>query len=73
MKKQENLFNLNDLITTKQVAKMLGCTVRNVALLVKDSKIKPILVLDNKHFLFDINQIKKINYVKRSRSTFKQK
>jgi len=50
-------MQLKYLITTKQVSKMLGCTARNVSLLVKDSKIKPIKILDNGSFLFNAKDI----------------
>lgn len=50
-------MDLNYLVTTKQVAKMLGCTTRNVSLMVKDSKIKPIKILDNGSFLFNLKDV----------------
>lgn len=50
-------MQLEFLITTKQVSKKLGCTTRNVSLMVKDSKIKPIKILDNGSFLFNAKDI----------------
>ena len=50
---------LNDLVTTKQVAKMLNYSVRNISHLVKSKKIKPIKTIEDKIFLFDINEINK--------------
>jgi DNA-binding transcriptional MerR regulator len=50
-------MDLNYLKTTKQVAKMLGCTSRNVAFLVKGAKLKPIKVLENGTFLFNTKDV----------------
>lgn len=50
-------MQLDYLKTTKQVAKMLGCTTRNVALLVKSKKLNPIKVLENGSFLFNVKDV----------------
>jgi hypothetical protein len=50
-------MQLDYLKTTKQVAKMLGCTSRNVALMVKGDKLKPIKVLENGTFLFNTKDV----------------
>lgn len=50
-------MNLDYLKTTKEVAKMLGCTTRNVALLVKSKKLNPIKVLENGSFLFNVKDV----------------
>jgi hypothetical protein len=50
-------MRLDYLKTTKQVAKMLGCTTRNVALLVKSKKLNPIKVLENGSFLFNTKDV----------------
>jgi len=56
------------LLKTKEVATILGCTPRNIALLVKNGKLVPV----NNHkdfFLFDAEQVafynsKKVSYAK---------
>jgi hypothetical protein len=51
-------------LNSKEVAKILGYTSRNVALLVKSGKLKPV----NNHkdfFLFDTNEIELFNSKKR--------
>jgi hypothetical protein len=50
-------MELNYIKTTKQVSKMLGCTTRNVALLVKAQKLNPIKILDNGSFLFNTKDV----------------
>jgi hypothetical protein len=50
---------LDDLVTTKQVAKMLNYSVRNISHLVKSKKIKPIKTIEDKIFLFDIKDVNK--------------
>ena len=50
-------MELNYIKTTKQVSKMLGCTTRNVALLVKAKKLNPIKILDNGSFLFNTKDV----------------
>jgi hypothetical protein len=50
-------MSLNYLKTTKEVAKILGCTSRNVSLMVKNKKILPIKILENKNFLFNLNDV----------------
>lgn len=50
-------MELNYLKTTKEVAKILGCTSRNVSLMVKSKKILPIKILENKNFLFNLNDV----------------
>jgi hypothetical protein len=47
-------------LKTKEVASILGCTTRNIALLVKAGKLKPV----NNHkdfFLFDANDVELFN------------
>ena len=51
-------------LKTKEVANIFGCTQRNVALMVKAGKLKPV----NKHkdfFLFDANEIELFNSKKK--------
>lgn len=50
-------MNLEHLKTTSEVAKILNCTSRNVTKLVQNGKINPIRILENKHFLFNLNDI----------------
>jgi hypothetical protein len=50
-------MHLTYLRTTKQVSKMLECTTRNVALLVKNKKINPIKILENGSFLFNVKDV----------------
>jgi len=50
-------MKLDYLRTTKQVAKMLNCTQRNVAILVKAGKLKPIKILENGTFLFNTKDV----------------
>ena len=50
-------MNLDYLKTTKEVAKILNCTSRNVTMLVQNGKIKPIRILENNHFLFNLYDI----------------
>ena len=52
---------LSCLKTTKQVAKMLECSTRNVAYHVVKGKLNPVLILENGSFLFnsyDVEQFK---------------
>ena len=58
------IFELNDLRTTREVSKMLNSTVRNISKLVQQKKIKPILIIENKTFLFDVNEITEFIKVK---------
>jgi hypothetical protein len=51
------LVDLDLLKTSKEVATMLKCTVRNVSHLVKAEKLKPIKVLENETFLFHVKDI----------------
>jgi hypothetical protein len=46
-------MQLDYLRTSKEVSKMLKCTVRNVSHLVKAEKLKPIKILENGSFLFN--------------------
>jgi excisionase family DNA binding protein len=48
---------MNYLKTTKEVAKMLNCTKRNVSHLVKAKKLKPISILENGNFLFNCKDV----------------
>lgn len=50
-------MQLENLRTTKQVSEMLKCTSRNVTRLVKSNKLKPVNVLENGSFLFDVKEI----------------
>jgi hypothetical protein len=50
-------MQLSYLKTTRQVAKMMGCSVRNVSKLVEAEKLKPIKILDNGSFLFNAKDI----------------
>jgi hypothetical protein len=50
-------MQLDYLKTTKEVAKILGCTSRNVSLMVNNGKLKPIKILENKNFLFNLNDV----------------
>lgn len=50
-------MQLDFLKTTRQVAKMLGCSVRNVSKLVEAEKLKPIKILDNGSFLFNTKDV----------------
>jgi DNA-binding transcriptional MerR regulator len=50
-------MQLDYIRTTKQVAKMLGCTPRNIALLVKAKKINPIKILDSGSYLFNTKDV----------------
>jgi len=61
------IFELNDLRTTREVSKMLNCTVRNISKLVQEKKIKPIKILENETFLFDVNEITEFIRVKQPR------
>ncbi|QXP71952.1 hypothetical protein H0I29_07770 [Polaribacter sp. R2A056_3_33] len=52
------------LLKTKEVANLIGCTSRNVALIVKSGKLKPV----NNHkdfFLFDAKEVELFNSKKR--------
>ncbi len=57
------------LITSNEVATIIGQTQRNVAYLVKANKITPAITLANGHYLFNENDVllfnsKKLNYAK---------
>ena len=57
------------LITTNEVAAIIGQTQRNVAYLVKANKLTPAITLANGHYLFNENDVllfnsKKMNYAK---------
>jgi hypothetical protein len=52
------MVNVDNIRTTKQVAKILRCTSRNVALMVKGDKLKPIKVLENGDFLFNVSEVR---------------
>lgn len=52
-------------LKTKEVAKIFGCTQRNIALMVKTGKLKPV----NNHkefFLFDAYEIELLNFKRNS-------
>ena len=50
-------MELRSFKTTKQVAQMLECTTRNVSFLVSKGKIKPVLILENGAFIFNVYEI----------------
>jgi hypothetical protein len=50
-------MQLEYLKTTRQVAKMMGCSVRNISKLVEAEKLKPIKILDNGSFLFNTKDV----------------
>lgn len=50
-------MNLDFIMTTNEVSKMLNCSVRNVLNLVKAEKIKPIKIIQNRALLFDKQDI----------------
>lgn len=50
-------MNLEFIMTTNEVSKMLNCSVRNVLNLVKAEKIKPIKIIQNRALLFDKQDI----------------
>lgn len=50
-------MELDYLRTSKEVAKMLKCTVWNVSKLVKAEKLKPIKILENGSFLFNTKDV----------------
>lgn len=50
-------MQLDYLRTTKEVSKMLKCSVRNVSQLVKAEKLKPIKILENGSFLFNTKDV----------------
>lgn len=43
--------------TSREVARMLNCTQRNVSHLVKSDKLKPISILENGNFLFNAKDV----------------
>lgn len=53
-------IEIENIITSKEVAKMFGCTPRNISLMVSNGKLKPIKILENNGFLFDIEDIENI-------------
>lgn len=50
-------MQLNYLRTSKEVSKMLKCSIRNVSHLVKAEKLKPIKILENGSFLFNTKDV----------------
>jgi hypothetical protein len=50
-------MQLNYLKTTREVAKMMGCSVRNISKLVEAEKLKPIKILENGSFLFNMKDV----------------
>jgi excisionase family DNA binding protein len=50
-------MQLNYLKTTREVAKMMGCSVRNISKLVEAEKLKPIKILENGSFLFNTKDV----------------
>ena len=60
-------MKVENIITSKEVAKILDCTVRNVTLMVKNEKLKPLKILENNWFLFDIEDINKIKNTRKEK------
>lgn len=50
-------MQLDYLKTTREVAKMMGCSVRNISKLVEAEKLKPIKILENGSFLFNTKDV----------------
>jgi hypothetical protein len=50
-------MQLDYLRTSKEVSKMLKCSIRNVSHLVKAEKLKPIKILENGSFLFNTKDV----------------
>ena len=50
-------MQLKYLKTTREVAKMMGCSVRNISKLVEAEKLKPIKILENGSFLFNTKDV----------------
>jgi hypothetical protein len=50
-------MQLDYLKTTREVAKMMGCSVRNISKLVEAEKLKPIKILENGSFLFNMKDV----------------
>ncbi len=50
-------MQLEYLKTTREVAKMMGCSVRNISKLVEAEKLKPIKILENGSFLFNTKDV----------------
>jgi excisionase family DNA binding protein len=51
------MMQLEYLKTTREVAKMMGCSVRNISKLVEAEKLKPIKILENGSFLFNTKDV----------------
>ena len=50
-------MQLDYLKTTREVAKKMGCSVRNISKLVEAEKLKPIKILENGSFLFNTKDV----------------
>jgi hypothetical protein len=50
-------MQLDYLKTTREVAKMMGCSARNISKLVEAEKLKPIKILENGSFLFNTKDV----------------
>jgi excisionase family DNA binding protein len=50
-------MQLDYLKTTREVAKMMGCSVRNISKLVEAEKLRPIKILENGSFLFNMKDV----------------
>jgi len=50
-------MQLDYLRTSKEVSKMVECSIRNVSHLVKAGKLKPIKILENGSFLFNTKDV----------------
>jgi len=50
-------MQLDYLKTTREVAKMMGCSVRNISKLVEAEKLRPIKILENGSFLFNLKDV----------------
>lgn len=57
-------MQLDYLKTTREVAKMMGCSVRNISKLVEAEKLKPIKILENGSFLFNTKDVEFFIYQK---------
>ena len=53
----KEVVKLNDLITSKEVSKILDCTPRYVRRLAQTGKLKPIKILEGGHYLFNTKDV----------------
>lgn len=64
-------MQLDYLKTTREVAKMMGCSVRNISKLVEAEKLKPIKILENGSFLFNTKDVEFLFTKKLKRNEFR--